>query len=268
MSYRQIVLDTETTGLALEDRIIEVAGVELINRKITGQHFHQYVCPQRQIDQEAVRIHGITEDFLADKPPFSEIIHSFLNFIQGAQLIIHNAPFDLRFLKYEFELTGLAFKEVETYGSVVDTLVLAKKKHPGQQNSLDALCKRYGIDRSSRQFHGALLDANLLTHVYLAMTGGQTSLLGDFSERVRRHCEEQSDEAIHTSVCGLLRRFAPRNDGEPVFFETLRSSGRTESREDLKVIYASPMELNSHRDRIEKIKAGNGGVCLWLDENY
>src|ERR1700730_12729472 len=168
MTLRQIKFDTETTGLDNDDRIIELAGVEIIDRKETGQYYHQYICPKRQINIEALKIHGITEEFLADKPSFSEIIEPLLDFIKGAQLIIHNAPFDVRFLNSEFQLVGAHVTKVTDYCSVLDTLALAKKKHPGQQNSLDALCKRYGVDRSARKFHGALLDANLLTAVYLA----------------------------------------------------------------------------------------------------
>lgn len=176
-SMRQIVLDTETTGLKVEagHRLIEIAGVELINRKFTGRHYHQYLCPQREIDPEAFAVHGISAEFLADKPLFAQVSAELLSFIQDAELIIHNAPFDVGFLNSELRNAGVS-QPISQICTIVDTLVLAKKKHPGQRNNLDALCKRYRIDNSARDLHGALLDAQLLARVYLAMTGGQTSL--------------------------------------------------------------------------------------------
>lgn len=237
MTLRQIIFDTETTGLDNDDRIIELAGVEVIDRKETGQYYHQYVCPKRQINKEALKIHGISEEFLADKPSFPEIIESLLDFIKGAQLVIHNAPFDVRFLNYEFQLVGAHVKKVSDYCSVLDTLALAKKKHPGQQNSLDALCKRYGVDRSARKFHGALLDANLLTAVYLAMTGGQTSLFGD----------DSTD-------------YAPLSDTK--FYST----PSVEVTQASTIIFATENELNAHQERLANIKQASGGICIWLDE--
>lgn len=175
---RQIVLDTETTGLdpAHGHRIIEIGAVELVDRKLTGQHFHEYVQPERSIPQEAVAIHGITPEFLADKPLFAAIGPAFLDFIGQAELVIHNAPFDLGFLNSEFSRLHAAQIPLQEQCAVIDTLWLARRKHPGQKNSLDALCKRYGVDNAQRTLHGALLDAELLADVYLFMTGGQTNL--------------------------------------------------------------------------------------------
>jgi DNA polymerase III subunit epsilon len=177
---RQIVLDTETTGLSAEagHRIIEIGAVELINRKLTGKTFHYYLNPEREIESEALAIHGITNNFLKDKPKFAEIAQAFYKFIQDAEWIIHNALFDLGFLNREFKLIDFEIK-LETRGEIIDTLVMARKLHPGQRNSLDALCKRYKIDNTNRKLHGALLDAELLARVYLAMTSGQSSLFGE-----------------------------------------------------------------------------------------
>lgn len=177
---RQILLDTETTGIGHEKghRIIEIGCVELVDRKLTGKHFHTYINPQREVDAGAFRVHGISSEFLQDKPLFKEIMPRFLDFIADSELVIHNAPFDLGFLNAELKLAkkNLVLHE---YCPILDTLELARQKHPGQRNSLDALCKRYSIDNSNRQLHGALLDAEILAHVYLAMTGGQISLFGD-----------------------------------------------------------------------------------------
>lgn len=174
---RQIVLDTETTGIGAESghRIIEIGCVELLDRKLTGKHFHVYLNPQRAVDEGAFRVHGISSEFLQDKPLFKDILEPFLAFIEGAELIIHNAPFDVGFLNAELKHAKWP-KQLSTYCDVLDTLVLAREKHHGQRNTLDALCKRYDIDHSNRQLHGALLDAELLAFVYLAMTGGQTQL--------------------------------------------------------------------------------------------
>ncbi len=177
---RQIVLDTETTGLEPErgHRIIEIGGVELVDRRLTGQHFHQYINPERQIDEGAKEVHGITEEFLADKPRFADIAQEFLDYVEGAELIIHNAPFDIAFLDYELGLLDGALARMDQRCSITDSLEIARNKHPGQRNSLDALCRRYEIDNSSRVLHGALLDAEILADVYLVMTGGQTALFG------------------------------------------------------------------------------------------
>lgn len=175
---RQIVLDTETTGLEPYDghRIIEIGCVELVNRKFTGNHYHQYLQPDREIDQGAMEVHGITNEFLEDKPRFVDVVDEFLEFIEGAELVIHNAPFDVGFLDHELSLLDTSKGKLSDYCSVLDTLVLARQMHPGQRNSLDALCKRYEIDNSHRELHGALLDSEILADVYLRMTGGQTSL--------------------------------------------------------------------------------------------
>lgn len=172
---RQVVLDTETTGIGDGHRIIEIGCVELVNRKLTGRHYHQYINPQRLVDPEAMEVHGITDEFLADKPVYSQIVDDFMAFINGAQLVIHNAPFDVGFMDMEFGLLN-GYPKTADICTVLDTLVLAREKHPGQRNSLDALCRRYGIDNSHRELHGALLDSEILADVYLFMTGGQTAL--------------------------------------------------------------------------------------------
>lgn len=179
---RQIVLDTETTGLEVAQghRIIEIGCVELENRRLTGRHFHRYINPERDIDAGAIEVHGITGLFLADKPVFAAVAEDFMQFIDGAELIIHNAPFDLGFLDGELRRLNPDAATLASQCPVIDTLIMARKKHPGQRNNLDALCTRYTVDNSSRELHGALLDAEILADVYLAMTGGQTALaLGD-----------------------------------------------------------------------------------------
>jgi DNA polymerase-3 subunit epsilon len=174
---RQVVLDTETTGIGAEKghRIIEIGCVELIDRKLTGRHYHQYVNPQRSSDEEAIGVHGITDEFLADKPVFAQVAQAFYEFIDGAELVIHNAPFDIGFMDAEFRRLNMPM--TNTFCTVLDTLVMARDMRPGQRNSLDALCKSYGIDNSHRELHGALLDAEILSDVYLMMTGGQTDLM-------------------------------------------------------------------------------------------
>lgn len=174
---RQIVLDTETTGISHEQghRVIEIGCVELIDRKLTGNHYHVYLNPQREVDEGAFRVHGISTEFLHDKPLFEDVVAEFLDFVGGSELIIHNAVFDMGFLNSELGYVKWK-KKLHDYCSVFDTLVFAREKHPGQRNSLDALCKRYSIDNSNRQLHGALLDAEILAYVYLAMTGGQTHI--------------------------------------------------------------------------------------------
>jgi len=175
---RQIVLDTETTGLETVQghRIIEIGAVELVNRRFTGRTYHQYINPEREIDAGALEVHGITSEFLADKPVFADIADAFLEFVSGGELVIHNASFDVGFLDYELGLLSADWSSLRERCSVVDSLVLARKKHPGQRNNLDALCKRYSVDNSSRELHGALLDAEILADVYLIMTGGQVDL--------------------------------------------------------------------------------------------
>lgn len=175
---RQVVLDTETTGLDWNQghRIIEIGCVEILDRRISKSYFHTYINPCRAIDVGAQQVHGISADFLADKPVFSKIADQFLSYVADAELIIHNAPFDLGFLNAEFEILNKNNSPIDGKCSIFDTLTFAREKHPGQRNSLDALCKRYNVDNQNRVLHGALLDANLLAEVYLAMTGGQTSM--------------------------------------------------------------------------------------------
>ena len=177
---RQIVLDTETTGLEPKQghRIIEIGCVEMIDRRLSGNNFHQYLQPDRKIDDAAVEVHGITNEFLEDKPRFADVVNDFIDYIRGTELIIHNAPFDIGFLDHEFKRCeqGVTMDEL---ASVVDTLIMARRLHPGQRNSLDALCKRYDINNSHRTLHGALLDSEILADVYLGMTGGQTALSFD-----------------------------------------------------------------------------------------
>lgn len=232
---RQIVLDTETTGLEPEEghRIIEIGCVELENRRLTGNTFHHYLQPDREIDAGAVEVHGITNEMLADKPRFGDIAADFIEFIRGAELVIHNAPFDVGFLNHELKLHG-QFGAVHEFCSVLDTLRLARDMHPGQKNSLDALCKRYDIDNAHRDLHGALLDAEILADVYLAMTGGQTSL----------------------SLGGAA---APGTAAQEFGVRRLGAD-----RKPLKVIRASEHELAAHRARLAAIDKAAGGSCLWL----
>jgi DNA polymerase-3 subunit epsilon len=197
---RQIVLDTETTGIGHEagHRIIEIGCVELFDRKLTGKHFHVYLNPQREVDEGAFRVHGISSEFLRDKPLFKNIVQELLDFIQGAELIIHNAPFDVGFLNAELSLINWPHN-LKHYCQVLDTLVMAKEKHPGQRNSLDALCKRYDVDNTNRQLHGALLDAEILALVYLAMTGGQATLFDEGIHETNDVLAVTSEQTIHLS---------------------------------------------------------------------
>lgn len=186
MSVRQIILDTETTGIGHESghRIIEIGCVELLDRKLTGNHYHVYLNPQRDVDEGAFRVHGISNEFLSDKPLFKSVADELMAYLKGAELVIHNAAFDVGFLNAELARVNWPQK-LEYYCPILDTLALARDKHPGQRNSLDALCKRYDIDNSNRQLHGALLDAEILALVYLAMTGGQATLFDDNSHDAR-----------------------------------------------------------------------------------
>ena len=236
---RQIVLDTETTGLEprLGHRIIEIGCVEVIDRRITGNSYHQYLNPQREIDEGAVEVHGITTAFLADKPLFSDIVDDFLNFIRGAELVIHNAPFDVGFIDHELTLLNLQQNHVANICTVLDTLVLARQMHPGQKNNLDALCKRYFIDNSQRDLHGALLDAEILAETYLAMTGGQTMLsLGG----------ENGHDDIHNQAGVSNPRMVNIESGQ------------------LKVVRASESEIEAHEARLASINDISGGSCVWL----
>jgi DNA polymerase-3 subunit epsilon len=194
---RQVVLDTETTGLEVEagHRILEIGCVEIVGRKLTRRHYHQYINPERESDDGALEVHGITSQFLADKPVFAEVWESFLQFVNGSELVIHNSAFDIGFLNREMRLHDRSLGKLTDYCSVTDSLALARNKHPGQKNSLDALCKRYDVDNSQRQLHGALLDAEILADVYLLLTGGQVTLglEEDVNDQKRRNTQVQLD---------------------------------------------------------------------------
>ncbi|MDG2035970.1 MAG: DNA polymerase III subunit epsilon [Pseudomonadales bacterium] len=238
MATRQIVLDTETTGLEPSQghRIIEIGCVELVNRRLTGNHYHQYIQPEREIDQGALEVHGISNEFLSDKPVFAHVLDEFLAFIDGAELIIHNAPFDIGFIDHELKLAGSKIKKTSSICGVIDSLVLARKKHPGQKNNLDALCKRYAVDNAKRELHGALLDAEILADVYLMMTGGQTSLyLGG---------EVDAGSQGEQAQVGVTRL----------------DSGR----QKLPVIAANAEELAAHDALLATIDKKSDGQCLWL----
>lgn len=229
---RQIVLDTETTGLDWRngDRVIEIGCVELLNRSLTGRHFHVYLNPERGIDAEAVAVHGITEEFLADKPKFAHVVSEFEEFVRDAELVIHNASFDVGFLDSELDRLGRSRLSGLCAG-VIDTLKLAKEQNPGKKASLDALCDRYEIDNAHRELHGALLDAELLAEVYLAMTRGQESLM-----------------------IGL--------EDEPAARET-DAAGTPVLRVALKVLRATDAELEAHETVLDDITKANKGLCLW-----
>jgi DNA polymerase-3 subunit epsilon len=227
---RQIVLDTETTGLdpALGHRVIELAAVEIVNRRPTVNRFHRYLNPDRECELGALRVHGITDDFLRDKPRFQEIAADFLDFIHDAELIIHNAPFDVAFLDRELALINLT-PVTQCCAKVTDTLAFARELHPGKKNTLDALCERYAIDNSTRLLHGALLDAELLADVYLAMTRGQESLAIGLDEGT-----DASDTIDLTAVLPLLI-----------------------------VVKASVEELEAHALQVAVIDQTSAGRCLW-----
>jgi DNA polymerase-3 subunit epsilon len=241
---RQIVLDTETTGLEAErgHRIIEIAAVELLNRRPSGRHFHRYLNPERDIDAGAQAVHGITRERLAQAPRFAEIAVELLEFIRGSELIIHNAPFDLAFIDMELTLLASAGsaaadlpRAVRSVCTVLDTLSLARARHPGQRNNLDALCKRYRIDNSHRELHGALLDARILADVYLAMTGGQSLLALDAAAR-----DSHGIERADTPAAGV-------RPSEP-----------------LRVVSASAEELAAHAQLAALLQKSSGGQCLWM----
>lgn len=223
---RQIIIDTETTGLepALGHRIIELAAVEIVNRRLTGRRFHRYLNPERDIDAGALLVHGINKEFLKDQARFHDVVAEFLDFIQGAEIIIHNAAFDIGFLENEFKLADLG-SFTPRCNAVVDTLTLARELHPGKKNNLDALCERYQIDRSARTLHGALTDALLLCDIYIAMTRGQDSLAIDFTTASLAEGETQT---------------APL---------------------ELVVLEATLDELHAHARQLEDI--ARGGKCLW-----
>ncbi len=229
---RQIVLDTETTGLEPKQghRIIEIGCVEMVERRPTGNNFHQYLQPDREIDAAAVEVHGITNEFLADKPRFGDVAMDFIDYVRGSELIIHNAPFDVGFLDHELSKLPDSSSGITELCAVTDTLVMAKKMFPGQRNSLDALCKRYAIDNSHRELHGALLDAEILADVYLMMTGGQGAL--------------------------LLEGTGLEENGQPSIGAIRRLQG---NRPALKVVRADSEELQVHEARLDAL----GDGCVW-----
>lgn len=237
---RQIVLDTETTGIDPKQghRIIEIGCVELINRRPTGRSFHEYIYPEREVEAEAIAVHGLTNEFLADKPLFAEIMPGFLDFIRGAELVIHNAPFDVGFMDHEFALADPSVGKTKDFCQILDSLVLARKQHPGQRNSLDALCKRYEVDNTQRDYHGALLDAQLLADVYLGMTGGQTSL----SLAAASGPSDAVDQTQQTQSTVIKRPAA-----------------------ELPIIYANEDELDAHQQQLEVI-AKVAGSAVWQRE--
>ncbi len=231
---RQIALDTETTGISTDEghRIIEIGCIEIENRRITGNEFHCYLNPEREIDEGATRVHGLTLEKLSNEPLFKEVAKDFLNFVSGAELIIHNAAFDVGFLNKEISLLEWDENSIEEHALVMDTLKMAREMHPGKKNSLDALCTRYEIDRSMRQVHGALIDADLLAKVYLAMTGGQDAL--DLDQPVLSSQETQTKNKENKNI-------------------------------SLKVQKASIDELSEHEDFLSMMK--KNGECHWHDFN-
>ena len=226
VNSRQIVLDTETTGLEPSQghRIIEIGCVEMINRRLTGNNYHQFLQPDRAIDEGAQAVHGISNEFLADKPRFLDVAKDFIEYLDGAELIIHNAPFDVGFINHEFKLCGDEFGKVDTYCTVIDTLVMARKMRPGKKNNLDVLCKEYDVNNAHRELHGALLDAELLAEVYLRMTGGQSALLLD--------SEETSDASFSSAHIKKL----------------------SADRKPIRIIKASDEELQAHQAIVDKME--------------
>lgn len=237
---RQIVLDTETTGLETSQghRIIEIGCVELVNRRLTGRHYHQYINPEREVDAGAQAVHGISNAMLDDKPVFARIADAFLQFVGDAELIIHNAAFDIGFIDYELNMLRPGFGSIIHRCHVIDTLLMARAKHPGQKNNLDALCKRYGVDNSQRELHGALLDAEILADVYLLMTGGQTALSLGGNQSATDDGGSRAEE---------IRRIAP-------------------NRKPLPIIVPNADELEMHEQKLAAIAKASGNNCVWLRE--
>lgn len=241
---RQVVLDTETTGMnfagqpQIGHNIIEIGGVEVINRRLTGRTFHVYIKPPREVDEEAIKVHGITNEFLQDKPVFAEIADEFLDFIKDAELVIHNAPFDVAFMDQEFSYLENPPAKTAEMCTVTDSLQLARKMYPGKRNNLDALCDRLGIDNSKRVLHGALLDAEILADVFLMMTGGQIALLGeeDTHEQHEAIVDNQSDKHISFDTSGLV------------------------------VLALSEEEQAAHADYLNLINKKSKGNCIWTRE--
>ncbi len=236
---RQIVVDTETTGLEVTEghRIIEVGGYELVQRRPTGRTFHEYLNPGRAVDTGAFEVHGISDAFLADKPRFADIAQAFIEFVGDAEVIIHNAPFDVGFLDHELARLGQAWGRLEDHCQVTDTLVLARRRHPGQRNSLDALCRRYGIDNSGRVLHGALLDAEILADVYLAMTGGQVTL----------HLGAEDTGNAASGQAEVVRPVAA-------------------DRPPLPVIEPDATERAAHEAWLDRLDQASGSPCLWRQQ--
>lgn len=230
---RQVVLDTETTGLdpLQGHRIIEIGCREIIERRLTERCFHHYLQPDRTIDSGAMGVHGISNEFLADKPRFRDIAAELVDFVRDAEVIIHNAPFDVGFIDHELKRLGEGWGRLQDYCAIVDTLLLARQRHPGQKNSLDALCKRYKVDNSQRNLHGALLDAEILADLYLTMTGGQVSLVLTHSSRERHFAQAIPKAEIHE---------APR-----------------------RVLRATATERAAHEDRLNAIEVASQGQCIW-----
>jgi DNA polymerase-3 subunit epsilon len=237
---RQVVLDTETTGLSPKGghRLIEIGCVEVINRRLTGQHYHQYINPERDIDEGASNVHGMYRRDLVDKPVFAEVADEFMAFIDGAELIIHNAPFDVGFIEHELKKLKKGWKPVKEYCTVFDSLVFARKRHPGQKNNLDALCRRYGVNNSARTLHGALLDAEILADLYLVMTGGQISLSLD----------NQGGSDQDTNATG----------------ETIQLLNPDRAR--LATLQPNEAELQLHTEKLLAIDKASNGQCLWLQK--
>jgi len=239
---RLIVLDTETTGLEPKQghRLIEVGALEMVNRRLTGKSFHEYVQPERDIPMEAQAVHGITEEFLQGKPLFSAIADDFIEFVRGAELIIHNAPFDLGFLDNELAIAGKAvgrsYPKIADICKITDSLKLARQKHPGQKNNLDALCRRYGINNAHRELHGALLDSEILADVYLLMTGGQTDLMW----AAQSTSENSGSTAVSSRLVNLQGNQLP-------------------------VVLATEKELSAHQTKLKTVAKASGDQCLWLN---
>jgi DNA polymerase-3 subunit epsilon len=233
---RQIILDTETTGLYVDQghRIIEIGCVEMVNRKLTGNHYHTYINPERDSEAGALAVHNITAEFLLDKPIFSLVAEQLMEFIGNAELIIHNAPFDVGFINFELAALKKSWQPITHYCRVIDTLVMARQLHVGQRNSLDALCKRYSIDNSHREHHGALLDAHLLARVFLAMTGGQATLFGD------QETKDDNAKQFTNAAAVKARKY------------------------NLTVLKADAEELAAHDIRLKQL--AEKGACLWLQE--
>ncbi|WP_407675211.1 MULTISPECIES: DNA polymerase III subunit epsilon [Pasteurellaceae] len=240
---RQVVLDTETTGMNFNGKpyighnIIEIGAVEVINRRLTGRTYHVYIKPPREVEEEAIKVHGITNDFLKDKPSFAEIVDEFVDFIKGAELVIHNAPFDVGFMDHEFSFLKNPPPKTAEMCKVTDTLLMARKMYPGKRNSLDALCSRLGIDNTKRVLHGALLDAEILADVYLMMTGGQIALLSENEETKKTTEEKNLFEHTPLDTSGLI------------------------------TLEPTKEELDAHLEYLTLIDKKSKGNCIWLAEN-